>query len=60
MNDYVVMLLTALVTGVGIGAGTAIGTYFANKALIKNWERIAIAIANSKKKDDGDKCSPPP
>jgi predicted choloylglycine hydrolase len=40
MNEYIQIILTAIATGIGTGAGIAIGTYFANKALIQNIDRL--------------------
>ena len=48
MNEYVQIVLTALLTGVGMGTGIAVGTYFVNKALIQNVEKIVVAIKNNR------------
>jgi len=44
MNEYFQIILTAILTGMGTGSGVAIGTYFANKALIQNMEKLVAAI----------------
>ena len=48
MSDYIEIVLMAILTGVGTGTGIAIGTYFANKALIQNVERLVNTIKNTK------------
>jgi len=50
MTDFLEIILTAIVTGMGMGAGVAVGTYFANKGLIRNIERIVEAVKNNKDK----------
>jgi predicted choloylglycine hydrolase len=52
MNEYLQIVLTATVTGLGTGLGMAIGTYFANKALIQNLEKIAKTINKATDKED--------
>jgi len=49
MNEYIQIVLTAVLTGMGMGAGIAIGTYFANKTLIQNIEKIVEAVKQIKK-----------
>lgn len=55
MNEYLQIIINAVATGVGMGAGIAIGTYFANKTFIQNLDRIEKALRakqNSEKEDD--------
>jgi hypothetical protein len=49
MTDYFQIILTAMLTGIGTGLGIAIGTYFANKALFQNFERIIEVLKSEKK-----------
>ncbi len=48
MTEYFEIVLNALFLGFGTGTGIAIGTYFVNKALIQNIERIVDAVKNNK------------
>jgi hypothetical protein len=42
-----------IITGTGTGVGIAIGTYFANKALIQNLEKLVETIrTNGEKKEE--------
>ncbi len=56
MNEYIQIIVNAIATGVGMGAGIAIGTYFANKTFIQNVDRIASALKakqnNEKEKEE--------
>jgi hypothetical protein len=56
LNEYLQIILTAILTGIGMGTGIAIGTYFANKALIQNVEKLVTAIKNNteEKKENGE------
>jgi hypothetical protein len=44
MNEWIVLLITALIQGIGMGSGVAIGTYFVGKTLIRSFERAAEAM----------------
>lgn len=48
MNDWVQLLVVALIQGIGTGSGIAIGTYFASKSIIKSVERLAEAVKKGK------------
>jgi predicted choloylglycine hydrolase len=55
MNEYLQIIINAVATGVGMGAGIAIGTYFANKTFIQNLDRIEKALRakqNSEKEQE--------
>jgi hypothetical protein len=52
MNEYLQIILTAIATGIGTGTGVAIGTYFTNKALIQNIDRLEKLLRMNKREKD--------